>query len=139
MLIISFITVPPAFSGDWFGGYDRFVGNWKKSTCKGDKPIAEAISDISISATESRGNAVNVYFLNSNRKKTKLFFSTSPSLTSKGSFKVLEEFPFNQSIHVRLMSSKSILELDITSSNKNTIAIKLNDRSGITTCEMIRY
>jgi hypothetical protein len=142
VFILSLPTVSHA--GDLYGGFAKFAGQWKIVACT---PKNEGtISDLNISLTETRNNAVNVYFLNSDGKNSQLHFSTAGILRTKGHILkrsmndayLIDNRSDETGIRVTLRDSNHESRIHITQPEPNQIAYERSSAVGTISCNFER-
>jgi hypothetical protein len=129
-----------SYAGDPYDGYAKFVGQWKIIGCVPKN--GSAPTDLSISLTEVRDNAVNVYFLNFNGKKSKLHFSTAGILRAKGHVArdninyahFINDRSDETGIRVTLRDSNDEFRIEITLATPNDLLYERRDSIGMMSC-----
>lgn len=133
-----FLALDVAYAGDRYVGYEKFAGAWRLENCTGGEKIKEEQSDLSVSLTESRSSAVNVYLLNSKGKKVRLLFSTSPMLAKSAVFTLEQDNSGVSGIDVSLFSYEKMLKVQIQQNDANGISYIRSFNNETVICDMKR-
>jgi hypothetical protein len=146
LAFVFFLGVPTVcHSGDEYDGFKKFAGKWKVTSCS--PRGRDTLPDLSISLTETRLNAVNVYFLDPKGRNSRLHFTTASILTTEGHItkdrgskaRLVGNQSSETGIRVALRDDDSEVKIEITKSAPDRLTYERHGKSGVMSCNLEPY
>jgi hypothetical protein len=146
LAFVFFLCVPSVcHAGDEYEGFKKFAGKWKVASCSpGGR---DTLPGLSISLTETRLNAVNVYFLDPKGQNSKLHFTTASILRTEGHItkdstnkaKLTGNQSSETGIRVALRDAYSEVKIEIIKSAPDRLTYKRQGKAGVMSCNLESY